>query len=282
VTVYTDNAAGRLHQLIEGFRRNVGQSQQSIPHAWAAALNIGGDPSPGFLRRLSYLVRLPDEIKHEMALVDADEYDGDFALRWERTIPGQLEQLFTGNQAGHVASAMNATALNALEYCSYVLHRHRRQRVFTTIELDNIRELIRELASEVEDDTKMSPSLRDFLCSHVLAMSTALDELGLRGPAALEDAFDQAVGAVQRRTDLTTRIEDNKSAWTKFQNLLIGVAAILQITTTAFVLPGQVRQELEGPPPSQPSVVEVIQVPPHEPALVVPKAEKVPQSQGAG
>jgi hypothetical protein len=239
--------------------------------------------SPGLLRRLSYVFQLPDEVKREISLVDDEEYDNDLAMRWWSTIPERMgPALFTGNRGDQIAAAMDDASLNSLEYCSFVLHRYRPQRVFSTRELDTINELIRELQAEVEGDDAMDRSLQDFLLYHAFAMSRALDELGLRGPVALEEAFDQAVGAAQRRVDLTVRRESNSGAWTKFLNLIVGVAAVLQITTTAFVLPGQVRQELDGPPPSRPSVVEVIQVSPHNPALVVPMVEKVPESQGAG
>jgi hypothetical protein len=87
--------AGRLHGLIVGFRNNVSQSQQSIPNAWAAALNIGAGPSPALLSRLSYLFKLPDEIKHELELVDAEEYDSDLALRWQHVVPGQMNTCST-------------------------------------------------------------------------------------------------------------------------------------------------------------------------------------------
>jgi hypothetical protein len=285
VTVYSDNAAGRLHGLITSFRGNA--SAQTVPQAWGAVLGIGDANSPVLLRRLFYVFRLPDEIEREIALVDDQEYDSDLALRWRATIPQRLgPSLFAGQRSDQISAALDDASLSSLEYCSVVLHRYRPQRVFSTDELARIGNLVSELGDEVLADTGMDQSLRDFLFSHVVAMSEALDGLALRGPSALEDAFDRMVGATERRMDLTVRMEDNKSAWTKFQNLIIGVAAVLQITTSAFVLPGQVRQELEGPPPPQAPVVKIIEVPPHEPGLiVVPKvqqgSDEAAQSQGA-
>lgn len=271
--MYSDNAAGRLHELITSFRRNAGQ--HSVPQAWASVLGVQDVTSPDLLRRLAYVFRLPDEIQHEIAMVDNEEYDGDLAMRWRKTIPMRLgPALLAGGQSVQVSTAMDEAALGSLEYCSYVLHRHRPQRVFTIGELDRIRELISELVAEVKNDAEMGASLRDFLLSHAFAMSQALDDLGLRGPAALENAFDQAVAAPFRRTDLTVRMEEHSGAWAKYQDLIVGVAAVLQIVNLAFIVPGQVRQELEGPPPAQAPVVRVIQVTPSEPEAVVPNGHQ--------
>ena len=283
--MYSDNAAGRLHQLITSFRKNA--RQQSVPQAWASVLGVDDVTSPELLRRLAYVFRLPDEIQHEIAMVDAEEFDLDLAMRWRLHIPDRLgPALLAVGQANQVSSAITEATLSSLEYCSYVLHRHRPQRVFTTAELDRIKGLISELVAEVKNDSGVGASLRDFLLSHALAMSQALDDVGLRGPSALEDAFDQAVAAPYRRIDLTVRMEEHRGAWAKYQNLIVGVAAVLQIANLAFIVPGQVRQELEGPPPARAPVVRVIQVTPNEPEAVVPNGhqrggDKVAEGQGS-
>jgi len=270
--VFSDNAAGRLHVLVTAFRRHA--SNQTIPQAWAAALGMSDIGSPVLLSRLAYVFRLPEEIEHEIAMVDVQEYDNDLALRWRMMISGRLgPALFSGGQAGQIATAMDDASLNSLEYCSYVLHRHRPQRVFSDSELDRIRGLTQELGEAVDADSDMDQSLRDFMLSHVNAMIRALSEVDLRGPVALEDALDRAVGAVRRRVDLVVRMESNPTAWSKFQNLIVGVAAVLQIATAGLALPGQVRQELEGPAPSPAPVIQVREIQP--PGLTVPPVQIV-------
>jgi hypothetical protein len=54
------------------------------------------------------------------------------------------------------------------------------------------------------------------------------------------------VGATSRRTDLTVHTESHSSVWSKFGNLIVAVAAVLQIATSSLALPGQIRQELDG------------------------------------
>lgn len=280
MTVYPDNPAGRLHGLLTLFRSNA--SGQSIPHAWAATLGIPDVNSPDLLRRLAHVFRLPAEIEGELRHVDEEEYDSDLALRWRKTIPAGLgPELFTSHQSVQVAASFDDASLSSLEHCSYVLHRYRRQRVPSDFELDRIRDAIAELEAEVRSQPGLDANLRDFLLFHAGAMTRALEDLVVRGPAALEEALDQAVGAAYRRVDLTAH-KDSHGVWTKFGNLIVVVAAALQIATSSFVLPGQIRQELDGPPPAQPVVVKVIEEPMQEPGLRTPSVqqhiEKVPES----
>ena len=283
MTVYSDNPAGRLHELITLFRRNA--TSQSIPHAWAASLNIPYSNSPDLLRRLAHVFRLPAEIETELRHVGAEEFDSDLALRWRATIPDGLgPAFFSGQQSGQLAPRFDDASLGSLEYCNVVLHRHRPQRVFSDSELDRIREAIAELEAEVRDNAGLDASLRDFMLFHIDAMTRALQDIAVRGAAALEEALDQAAGAAQRRVDLTVDAKSHSSVWIKFANLIVVVAAVLQIGTSGLALPSQIRQELEGPPPAQPVVVKVIQEPVREPGTPAPsvqQSEQVTQSNGS-
>jgi hypothetical protein len=258
VSVHLDNAAGRLHELITTFRRNSGPG--TVPQAWAAVLGSPSIEHPDFLRRLAYVFRLPEEIERELDEIDEDEFASDVARRWKGSIAPRLgPALFLGQQSGQVSPGFDDASLTSLEYCSYVLHRYRPQRYISDGEVERIRLLIEELQSEVRGQPNLDPELRKFLSFHITAMQQALLDLAVRGPSALEEALDQAVGATQRRTDLTVKADSNRSVWTKFGNVIIAVAAVLQIATSSLALPSQIRAELEGPSPATPVVVKVIQ-----------------------
>jgi len=282
VSRYLDNAAGRLHELVTAFRRNSGTG--TIPQAWSAVLGGASIDDPDFLRRIAYVFRLPEEIERELSQVDEGEFESDLARRWQGSIPPRLgPAFFSGQQSGQISGSFDDASLMSLEYCSYVLHRYRPQRYVSDSEVERIRMLIEELQAEVTDQPGLDPDLRDFLSFHVNAMQQALLDLAVRGPAALEDALDRAVGAAQRRTDLTVKADSNSSAWTKFGSIIIAVAAVLQIATSSLALPSQIRGELEGPPSPTPVVVKVIQEPPEAPVpQIAHNAERVTESGGSG
>jgi hypothetical protein len=126
-------------------------------------------------------------------------------------------------------------------------------------ELERITALIGELAEELTSDPDIDPELGEFLLLHVQAMARALRDLRVRGPAALEEALDQAEGALHRRADLVARSDTSPSAWRKFGNLIVLVGAVFQVAQSSLMLPVQIRQALDGPLPAPAPVVKVIQ-----------------------
>src|SRR5258706_3914755 len=178
---------------------------------------------------------MPAAIVSELDRVPETEYDRDFTMRWQGEVLGLLgSRLFMGDQAAQVVpSAVSTESLSSLEHCSYVLYRYRPQPDLTDQQREDIEAKVRDLEEAVRADPDMDGDLRIFLLFHAGQMSRALRDLPLRGRAALEDAFDQAVGAAQRRTDLTTRVKESPSAWEKFRDVMLVVAAALAIASTS-------------------------------------------------
>jgi hypothetical protein len=261
-------------------------SQQSIANAWAAALRMQPTDLPLLLRRLAMVFELPDEICAILRQIDEDYFDPDLAMRWEARISASLgPALFSGQQAQQLAGQFDGEALMSLEYCSGVLHRQRPERDINDFDLRQIRELIDDLETAIDDGFRtgwLHGELLEFMTFHVAAMKRALEDLDIRGPAALEDALDKAVGAAYRRIDLTVRADDtSRSVWKKFGNLILGVAAVLQIATSSLALPSQIQQELEGPPPTAPAVQVVINDQPQPGAISVNDGAALPGMDSA-
>jgi hypothetical protein len=283
VTVFTDNAAGRLHELFTAFRRNA--SQQIAAEGWAPVLGVQSFEHPDFARRLARVFELPVEIENEISQVDEDEFDRDLAMRWQgQIIPGLGPGLYRGQPSADLARPMDDASLHSLEYCSFVLHRYRPQQVLLDGDLERIGTLITELQAEVQGEDGLDPDLREFLLFHAREMALALVDLPMRGPTALEEALDRTVGAVQRRSDLVVKSDTSTGAWAKFGNLVVAVAAVLQIATSSLMLPGQIRQELDGTPTPAPVVRVVVEsnAPDAATPVVRPDIEKVPEGHSPG
>jgi hypothetical protein len=179
-------------------------------------------------------------------------------MRWQGHAVSLLgPSLFSGENAAQTASKINEAWLTSLESCSFVLHRYRRQAVISDADMERIRSLIAELRATVEDELAPGDELRDFLLHHARAMARALTDYQIRGPAALEDAFDQTVGAVgRRRGDFESKGYTRREVWKKFGALVGAVAATLAIPATTVQLTGEVRSAIDGP--SAPPVEKVI------------------------
>ncbi len=249
MTVYKDNPAGRLHQLLAAFR------DASDQREFARALRVSFNDKNELWRSFTQVFALPDDIRVEISRIDEDNYDSDLALRWQNHLVSVMgETLFWGEKKPDSSAFSEFQA--SLEYCSYVLNKYQPGRIPSEADLEHLKELISDLLTELQDDSPVDADLRDFLRLHAREMEHALNDLAVRGVVPLEEAFDRTLGALNRRVDLTVRSDENPNVWKKFGNLLVAVAAVLQISTSAFILPGQVRQAIEGPQPTQ---VEVVQ-----------------------
>lgn len=275
VAEYFDNPAGRLHRLLVQFRQNA--SNARAWQTWAATFGIQGDDFPEVARCLEMLLALPGEIESELAQLDPASYPSDIVLRWkDKIIPALVPDLFMGQQADQMAVQFDDASLGFLETCSWTLHTYRQQRPIADSDLERIKTLLAELETELRESQHIDSELREFLMRHCKEMSRALRDVVIRGPAALEDALDRAVGATYRRKDLTARSGESPSVWRKFGEVIVAVAAALQIATSAIALPGQVQQAIEGPQP--PAQVQVVVNEPRQP----PSADTAAQhSNGA-
>jgi hypothetical protein len=268
VTVYNDNPAGRLYELLKRFKESANPSANAM--AWAKVLGYRSPDSPAFPRHFGLVYRLPDEIYAELAEISDSEYDPETVTRWRPAVEGVLRAIFTGTPGKQVASGLNDASMLSLESCSFVLHRHRPQLVLPDSDHQRIDGLIKELLHELTDsnETALDPELREFLVAQCSVMRNALRDVAIRGPAALEDALDQVWGAANRRADLAVRTgtEPNRSAWRKFREVIVVVGAVFQVATSAAALPGQVQQAIEGPqPPAQVQVEVVVSEPGQSP-----------------
>lgn len=257
MTEYLDNPAGRLHRLLVLFRQNA--SKRRAWQVWAATLGIPGNDYPEVARGLGMLLALPGETESELARLDPADYPEDIVLRWkDKIVPALVPPLFHGQQADQMAARIDATSLADLETCSWTLHKYRPQRPIADSDLERIRKLIDGLETELRESGDIDPELRDFLLQRCREMSRALRDVAIRGPVALEEAFDRAVGAAHRRKDLAARSSEAPGAWRKFGDVIDVIAKALQVATLAIGLPVLAQQAIEGPqPPAQVQVVVV-------------------------
>lgn len=131
-------------------------------------------------------------------------------------------------------------------------------------------------------DRRIFASRTDHRANAGCAQNDHSGAVELRGTATLEEAFDRAMGAVMRRTDLTVHIADSKSVWAKFRVIIATVASALSITVTGLALPGDLRQAIDGAPAEQPLVVRVEIPPGGAIGSEVHHTEKVVEGHSAG
>lgn len=260
----TDNAAGRLYQLFDELRRQPpggsGQPAVTIRTAWAHVLGVPATESATLLQQLTYVMLLPGRAVDAVKSIDPESINVDLNLKWYHPVQASLGCLFQA--AGPVVSAqqhLTAEAMLALEVCADTLHRYRPDRHLSG-GLDEIKKLIDDLLQALED-ADLDAELRGFLRRYARLLATAVADFKLRGIEGLEDAYDQALGAlVIHRQDLIARVkEDHPTVAQRLLKVMAAIGLSLSVATSAVQLPGIVRAALEGPakaPTSQIVIVE--------------------------
>lgn len=264
MSVYADNPAGRLRALLISFKRH-SSDKRPVLSAWAAALGVPATDLPELFRRLGLINGLPGQIQAEVGLIGESEYDRDVVMRWrDSVVPALGAALMTSNPStsAQLAKRLDARSMRSLGTCSDLLHQHRAEPPIDETRVAAIRKAITELEDAADSDPHAGPEFRQFLRNHAHAMTQAVDDLPIRGSAALAGAFDLAVGAVVHEERRFRKSGDTRrSGWKKFLVMITAVAAALQIPLGALQMPAAVRGDMGSPPQVQEvEVIEVIEV----------------------
>ena len=264
MSVYADNPAGRLRVLLISFKRH-SSDKRPVLSAWAAALGVPATDLPELFRRLGLINGLPGQIQAEVGLIDESEYDRDVVMRWrDSVVPALGAALMTTNpsMSAQLAKRLDAGSMRSLEACSDLSHQHRAEPPIDETRVAAIRKAITELEDAADSDPDADPEFLQFLRNHARAMTQAVDDLPIRGSAALSGAFDLAVGAVVHEERRFRKSGDTRrSGWKKFLVMIAAVAAALQIPLSVLDMPPAVRSDMGSPAQVQEvTVVEVIEV----------------------
>lgn len=288
MTVYADNPAGRLQALLISFEHH--SSHKSVLSAWAAALGAPASDLPELFRRLGLVNGLPDQIEAEVGMIDESEYDRDVVVRWrDVVVPVLGAALMTVNPgtSAQLAERLDAESMRSLKACSALLHRHRAEQTIDEAHVQAIREAIGELEDAAESDPDDGLEFRQFLRNHARAMTQAVNDLPIRGFAALAGAFDLAVGAVvHEELRFRKRGYTRRSGWKKFLKMIVVVAAGLSIPLSVVQMPAAVRSDMSPAPPVQVveevKVIEVIEEEPSSPQITITQLGKESGQQVSG
>ncbi len=251
---HLDNPAGRLHALLTDLSEVSPADRTQTRAAWASVLDIEEGDLAGLTRGLGYVLNMPEQVKAQIN--DIQDVDHDLMLRHMHKVEAALSRsILSLNEAvAHVHAQYNEATLLSLELCSDALHRRRAERVVADDDLKRIDEEISKLVDEVRS-SKLDQDLRDFLLTHLAEMHQAVGDVRIRGSIALEEVLDRTCGAISRKGDLRSRIDQQEPVWTMFASLMSIIASAMQVT--ALVL---MPAPATNPPTDQLKPMSTIQI----------------------
>ncbi|HEY7146531.1 MAG TPA: hypothetical protein VH637_20010 [Streptosporangiaceae bacterium] len=246
---HTDNPAGRLYALLVQLRGATDSFYTALCKAYKVAPGDAVRAAPFICRA----VQLPDKCAAQVRTLDESLYDEKLILRWHEPVRKLMAEFAFRNDTAAGSNTTNRikeAELLSLQFCSDLLHRHLPERVLAEEEFGRISGLIEELKTELAEDAAIDSEFRAFLLGHVAEMEDAIAVYPVDGSTALIDALDKTVGSLNRRSDIVTKADKSPSAWTKFGNLIVVVAAVCQITGSQLALPAMIKHELSSSHPS--------------------------------
>jgi hypothetical protein len=113
-------------------------------------------------------------------------------MRWrDSVVPALSAGLMTSNPStsAQLAKRLDARSMRSLGTCSDLLHQHRAEPPIDETRVAAIRKAITELEDSADSDPHAGPEFRQFLRNHARAMTQAVDDLPIRGSAALAGAL---------------------------------------------------------------------------------------------
>jgi hypothetical protein len=261
VTVYEDNPAGRLYQLIKKLDRVPGTT--GVRDAWIAALDARNMAIVS--RRIVEVLKLPAQIESELQQVDDGLFDRDFAMRWLQPVEETFsEMLFSNEQIGS-RKRYGVEAMLSLENASYVLHVYRRESAPSNDDLASIRQLIDEIEKIAAQSGDIDSDLRAFLLKYARAMRIAVDDYFILGPQAMESAVDEGIGAAIRHGYIPNEAGDDsgagaerKAAIKKFWGMLTHVALVLSLTANLAAIAQTAYSDTESHSQPQQQIEKIV------------------------
>jgi hypothetical protein len=262
MTVYRDNAAGRLYDILVELQKQPGHS--AVPDAWRGVLRAHPEVPLQLERRMLHVLQLPAKIASEIEAISDDSFDPEFALRWHQPVQRALQNsLFSSGQVAQATSQYNDGALASLEHCSYILHRFKGDPVKSDSDLSEISALLDAIQENLAAGAGIDLELRGFLTVHVQAMKQAISDFFIIGPTGLQDKFDQTLGALYRNPRLAAQAQkeaeaDDQSTSKKFFEVLTKIALVLTVAQGFLQLGQSVYAGIEHLATAQPAITHII------------------------
>jgi hypothetical protein len=240
-----NNHADRLAEILR--RIHATDANKSIR---ATLMPIFGSATTSeFARSVGYFIELPDKVVSAVtAAVDPDYDDLDWYLRWKDPVDQVVSRIWNfDSRVEAVRQAFSAADVMNLEACGQLLNRARIERRIDPSTIEDIRQKTQDLHDALMDAEDLPSNLRTFMIDQLDRIARALREFVIRGPEAMTEVIDGAVGGILRVGATTTEpITPATRSWLeKFKAHLAVVSAAVSVTAATLALPAAVDQAVE-------------------------------------
>jgi hypothetical protein len=249
--VHLDNPAGRLYRMFDR-ARNI--PNHPAAQGWAQIFGVDADDLPGLMRGVASVVDTVVDVRKQVSALEDDDPDLVLSSYHEIEQTVKMFPLMSNNNMGWFLTHLKDTGMQSLAWCSSLLHRRRPEPALSQETCESLIEQIRNLRAEVRAAEGLDPQLRKFVLRHLRQIEFALIDHDLFGTVPVEQALDEAVGALGRKPHLIDRLKQSPVV-SGFVTVLmaVDVALGMAVNTKAIAAPP------DQPPAPSPAVTDLIQ-----------------------
>lgn len=219
------NPASRLHRLLKEGKRV--SSDGNAFTTWASIFDISPDEKAEVLRKLGGVFELPSEIRVEVKELEGVNHD--LLLEWLPVVEDAFARINLSSKWSRFIDKIDDTVLYGLKLCDDQLSRNRDRVSVEPSELVEILEEVRELFDSVVA-SDLDKELRHFILDHLKSIEEAIQDFQIRGPASVEKALHETVGAAYMKPDLSRRIQETEEG-NRFWKVIRHIAVVLAIAS---------------------------------------------------
>ena len=161
---------------------------------WSSALEVDAGVDPAvFLRRMSYVVKLPDETLEVLKACEATT-DPLYQERW----PDIVRQVINDDnfrQGGELVDRIDGAAMTALNFCAVTLERVVPSQPSDET-LDRWRAELADIRDEIEASDDLELSVRSQLSQQLSAVCAALGSYHHGGACVLSSEIESTLGSI--------------------------------------------------------------------------------------
>lgn len=219
-----DNSARRLQLILESALNNQNTSSRTV---WYQVLKASSEVD--FLRKYIQLLKLHTATVAELEALP--NLNRGLFLSWQRPVEVVLASGTLNHNWNEIRSGLSPIVMQALAFSADELSKHHQSDLIDSDDLKEIERQISELLLEI-DGADIADDLRSWLRRQLSTLSEALADYRIRGPVALETAFEAVVGAIIFNTTVL-KDEGAKPQVDKFRGIVRRVYDVLKTATLA-------------------------------------------------
>jgi hypothetical protein len=187
------NPASRLHAILSRASDLSGDHSLQTAEGWKRILHLPADVDDlAVMNKVGRVFTMPDLVAREIERFS--DLDTDLYLGWRKDLTDAFHYVGFQFAFREFASRLSKSLLINIKFCAHELEKRVPEKEISKDELEQIREEVWQLYSEILK-SDLPPMLSRYALDHLFLIIEAIDNYLVTGADGIEYALDAAIGA---------------------------------------------------------------------------------------